>query len=59
MDYKVTIDDPDYVRGIGAAREAYNAGRGPDDPEIKTDQDYVQFVMLHAAESYAQQYPPK
>jgi hypothetical protein len=54
--FTVTITDPAHVAGITAAREAYNAQRAQDDPVVATNDDYVQFVMARAAESYAKQY---
>ncbi len=54
--FTVTIADPAHIAGITAARDAYNAQRAQDDPVIATNDDYVQFVMARAAESYAKQY---
>lgn len=54
--FTVTITDPAHIAGITAAREAYNAQCAQDDPAITTNDDYVQFVMTRAAESYAKQY---
>jgi len=59
--YAVTITDPTHVAGITAAREAYNAAlpepaEGETKPVIETNEEYVQFVMGRAAESYAAQY---
>jgi hypothetical protein len=54
--YAVTITDPAHVAGITAARESYNAQRLQDDPVMATNDEYVQFVMTRAAESYAKQY---
>ena len=64
MDFTVTIVDASHLAGITAAREAYNnslpleSGQDVvDHPDYKaTDEDYVQFVMAKAAESYANQY---
>jgi hypothetical protein len=67
MDFTVTITDPADLAGITAAREAYNAalpvpeaveGEEPGLPAgyLATDEEYVQFVMAHAAKSYARQY---
>jgi CBS domain-containing protein len=59
-DFTITIVDPTHLAGISSARAAYNAalpeGHDPSE-EIATDADYVHFVMLKAAESYANQYP--
>lgn len=67
--FSVTINDASHLAGITAAREARNASlpqtiADPNDAEqqipnpdlIATDQDYVQFVMANAAESYKKQY---
>lgn len=54
--FTVTITDPAHIAGITAAREAYNAQSAQDDPVLATDDDYVQFVMARAVESYAKQY---
>jgi hypothetical protein len=58
--YNVIITDPAHVAGITAAREAYNAALPTDqDPPavpLATNAEYVQFVMAHAAEGYANQY---
>ena len=54
--YSITIADPAHVAGIAAARAAYNAGREEGAPELATNEQYVQFVMAKAAESYARQY---
>lgn len=63
----ITINNESHLAGITAAREAYNNSistniineNGEEIPNpalIKTDSDYVQFVMSKAAESYARQY---
>lgn len=54
--FTVMITDPAHVAGITAAREAYNASRSEDDSVMATNDEYVQFVMARAAESYAKQY---
>ena len=54
--YAVTITDPAHAAGITAARQTYNAQRFQDDPFMATNDEYVQFVMARAAESYAKQY---
>lgn len=54
--YAVKIADPAHVAGITAAREAYNAQRLQDEPVMTTNDEYVQFVMARAAESYAKQH---
>lgn len=67
MTFTIEVTDPSHLAGITAAREAYNATlpehRGEDgvvvDPNpnlLATDQDYIQFVLGRAAESYAKQY---
>jgi hypothetical protein len=49
---------PEQLRGIDAARDAYNSSLPKDSTEQKeTDEDYLKFVMLSAADSYANQYP--
>lgn len=69
MKFNVEIDDPDHLAGITAAREHHNnslpptitVGDGKDatqepNPELlATDQEYVQYVMENAAQSYANQ----
>lgn len=45
------------LRGIAAAREAYNASLTEEATPIATDEEYLTFVMLSAADSYAKQYP--
>lgn len=57
--YSITITDPDWIWGIGAARAAYNAALPPDGTPIDTDEGYVNFVMNSASESYYNQYKPK
>ena len=54
--FAITIIDPAHVAGIAAAREAYSASRSGDDPVIATNEEYMQFVVVRAAESYAKQY---
>lgn len=54
--FTVMIIDPVHVAGIAAARVAYDAQRTQDDPVVSTNEEYVQFVMARAAESYAKQY---
>lgn len=65
--FTVEITDENKLAGITAAREAYNAslsatiqdeeGNEVANPDIlETDDEYVQFVMDKAAESYAKQY---
>lgn len=66
MDFTVTIEDPAHLAGITWAREEYNKTVVPPPPEaegedpppaptLDTDADYVQWVMAHAAASYADQ----
>lgn len=50
MKFTVEITAPDSLAGITAARTASDAG------PFETNQEYIQFVMERAAESYAQQY---
>ena len=55
--YTVTIAEQRRIDGITAAREAYNAGIPVDGPgPFPSNDEYVQFVMERAAESYANQY---
>ena len=49
---------PEQLRGIAAARLAYNAALPESSTEQKeTDEAYLTFVMLSAADSYVNQYP--
>lgn len=62
--YSITIEDPALVAGITAAREAYNADlpeppEGETKPVLATNEEYVQFVMHRAADSYANVYKTK
>lgn len=57
----MTLDlnfSPEQLRGIAAARSAYNASlpEGSTD-EKQTDEEYLTFVLLSASDSYASQYP--
>jgi len=61
--FTVTIEEENKLNGITAAREAYNnslpeSEEGQEHPEgyLGTDEEYVQFVMDRAAESYNKQY---
>jgi|694.fasta_scaffold00051_158 hypothetical protein len=65
--FTVTIEDESHLDGITAAREAYNTSVGatvtneqgeqvPNPALLATDEEYVQFVMSKAAESYSKQY---
>lgn len=45
------------LRGIAAAREAYNKSLPEGADALATDEEYLTFVMLSAADSYAKQYP--
>ena len=67
--FTVVIDNFSHLAGITAARDARNASlpqtvADPNNPEqqipnpdlIATDEAYVQFVMVMAAESYSKQY---
>ena len=64
MDFTVTITDQSHLAGITAARAVYNNSLPIQEDEAvenhpnykATDQDYVQFVMSKAAESYSVQY---
>jgi hypothetical protein len=68
-DFTITITDENKLSGITAARTAYNAvlSEEIDDPNnpgtmipnpaiLNSDNDYVQFVMDMASQSYANQY---
>lgn len=65
--FTVTITEAAHLAGITAARGAYNATLAPAYDEqgaeiipnpglLDTDEEYVQFVMSRAAESYSHQY---
>lgn len=65
--FTIEITDPSHLAGITAARDAYNVslqqtvineqGEEVSNPELlDTDEEYVQFVMSKAAESYSKQY---
>lgn len=64
--FTITIDDEAKLAGITAARVRYNDNlpatiivdevEVPNPDLLETDEDYVQFVMDKAAESYANQY---
>ena len=61
--FTIEIIDETHLAGITAARTAYNNALQPmpdaevANPElISTDDEYIQFVMSRAAESYAKQY---
>ena len=64
--FTIEITDASKLAGITAARNKYNENisatiteEGSEIPNpalIETDEDYVQFVMDKAAESYANQY---
>jgi hypothetical protein len=46
------------LRGIAAARAAYNASLPEDSTDRKeSDEAYLTFVILSASDSYASQYP--
>lgn len=62
-EFTVTITELSHIAGITAAREAFNESLGRTEQErvshadfIPTDQDYVQFVMSRASESYSKLY---
>lgn len=65
--FTIEITDDAHLRGIAAARQEYNNSLSPSMDEngqevpnagiLLTDQEYVQFVMSRAAESYSRQYP--
>jgi hypothetical protein len=58
MTFTIEITDTESLRGITAAREAYNANTASTPEEIiGTDAGYIQFVMEKATESWAKQYP--
>lgn len=46
MDFKLTIDDPDILDGIAAARMRDNAGREKDNL-IVTDHAWVELEVMH------------
>jgi hypothetical protein len=49
---------PEQLRGIAAARAAYNSYLPEGSADHKeTDEEYLTFVMQSAADSYANQYP--
>jgi hypothetical protein len=64
--FTVEITDPAHLLGITAARQEYNNSLFPSYDEngqtipnpgiLNTDDEYVQFVMSRAAESYSKQY---
>lgn len=67
MIFTIEITEETHLLGITAAREAYNnslsetvndeEGNSIPNPDLLVDdQEYVQFVMSKAAESYARQY---
>jgi hypothetical protein len=45
------------LRGIAAARAAYNSSLPEGSEPIATDEAYLTFVILSASDSYANQYP--
>ncbi len=51
MTFTIDIED---TSGITAARNVYNETA---ETPFETDEEYVQFVMESAAESYRNQYP--
>ena len=58
MTFTIDISEQSHLDGITKAREAYNASLAEDSADLlKTDAEYVQFVMASAAESYSKQYP--
>jgi hypothetical protein len=48
---------PEQLRGIAAARAAYNSSLPEGSEPIATDETYLTFVILSASDSYANQYP--
>lgn len=65
--FTITINEQSHLAGITAAREAYNMSLAqtivndqneeiPNPDLLETDEEYVQFVMYKAAESYSKQY---
>ena len=57
MTLNLTFTD-EQLRGIAAARAAYNASLPEDSTEQKnTDEEYLTFVISSASDSYANQYP--
>ena len=58
MTFTIQINEQSHLDGIAKAREAYNASLADDSVDrLNTDEEYVQFVMASAAESYSKQYP--
>jgi hypothetical protein len=58
MTFSIEINEQSHLDGITKARDAYNASLANDSTDrINTDEEYVQFVMASAAESYSKQYP--
>ena len=53
--FNITINGADRLAAVTSARETYNISRG-DAPEIKTDEDYLQFVIDGAVASWDNQY---
>lgn len=47
----------DQLRGIAAARAAYNENLSEGNQPIATDEEYISFVILSASDSYVNQYP--
>jgi hypothetical protein len=64
MDFTITINEQSHLDGITAARAVYNNSLSVQEGELienhpdykATNQDYVQFVMSKASESYAVSY---
>lgn len=67
MIFTIEINDPKLLAGITAARTARNENLPdevnkdgsivtPNPHYLETDNDYIQFVMASAAESYSKQY---
>jgi hypothetical protein len=50
---EIIIDEPAQIAGVEYARDLYNDTR-PDEKPLSSE-DYITFVMLSAADSYAQQ----
>ena len=49
---------PEQLRGLAAAREAYNSSLPENSPDTtETDEAYLAFVILSACDSYSHQYP--
>jgi hypothetical protein len=58
MTFTIEINEQSHLDGITKARQAHNASLADDSADyINTNEEYVQFVMESASESYSKQYP--